>query len=93
MFEPALKSLAHRGRLVEISSLGDRRVSFDLIDFYHNESRLFGVNTLARDAIASALWRRFALRSTFELEDWSSTSSHRLADLGRKTGTMLSRSP
>jgi NADPH:quinone reductase len=54
MLEPALKSLAHRGRLVEISSAGDRRVGFDLIDFYHNESRLFGVNTQARDAIASA---------------------------------------
>jgi NADPH:quinone reductase len=54
MFEPALKSLRHRGRLIEISSLGDRRVSFDLIDFYHNESRLFGVDTRARDAVASA---------------------------------------
>ena len=54
MFEPASKSLAHSGRLVEISSAGDRRVSFDLIDFYHNESRLFEVDTRARDAIASA---------------------------------------
>ncbi len=55
MFEPALKALAHRGRLLEISSAGDRRVSFDLIDFYHNESRLFGVDTRARDAIASGV--------------------------------------
>jgi NADPH:quinone reductase len=55
MFEPALKCLAHGGRLVEISSAGDRRVSFDLVDFYHNESRLFGVDTRARDAIASAV--------------------------------------
>jgi NADPH:quinone reductase len=54
MFEPALKSLAHRGRLLEISSAGDQRVGFDLIDFYHNESRLFGVDTRARDSIASA---------------------------------------
>jgi NADPH2:quinone reductase len=54
MFEPALKSLARRGRLLEISSVGDRRVSFDLIDFYHNESRLFGVDTRARDAVASS---------------------------------------
>jgi hypothetical protein len=37
-----------------IASAGDRRVSFDLIDFYHNESRLLGVDTRARDAIASA---------------------------------------
>jgi NADPH2:quinone reductase len=55
MFEPALQSLGHRGRLLEISSAGDRRVSFDLINFYHNESRLFGVDTRARDAIASAV--------------------------------------
>jgi NADPH:quinone reductase len=39
---------------VEISSVGNRRVSFDLIDFYHNESRLFGVDTRARDAVASS---------------------------------------
>jgi NADPH:quinone reductase-like Zn-dependent oxidoreductase len=29
-------------------------VSFDLVDFYHNESRLFGVDTRQRDATASA---------------------------------------
>ena len=29
-------------------------MSFDLADFYHNESRLFGVDTLKRDLIASA---------------------------------------
>lgn len=55
MLEPALKSLAHRGRLLEIASAGDRRVSFDLLDFYHNESQLFGVDTRARDAIASSV--------------------------------------
>ena len=54
MFEPALKSLTNRGRLLEISSVGDRRVSFDLIDFYHNESQLFGGDTRARDAVASS---------------------------------------
>jgi NADPH2:quinone reductase len=53
MFELALKSLGRRGRQVEITSVGDRRVSFDLVDFYHNESRLFGVDTRKRDAIAS----------------------------------------
>jgi NADPH:quinone reductase-like Zn-dependent oxidoreductase len=53
MFEPALKSLGRRGRQVEIASVGDRRVSFDLVDFYHNESQLFGVDTRKRDAIAS----------------------------------------
>jgi NADPH:quinone reductase len=54
MFEPALKSLGHRDRLLEIASAGDRRVSFDLRDFYHNESQLFGVDTRARDAIGSS---------------------------------------
>lgn len=43
-----------RGRQVEITSTGGRRVSFDLLDFYHNESRLFGVDTRKRNAIASA---------------------------------------
>jgi NADPH:quinone reductase len=54
MFEPALKSLGHRGRQIEITSVGDRRVSFDLVHFYHNESQLFGVDTRKRNAIASA---------------------------------------
>ena len=55
MFESALKSLTHRGRILEIASAGDRRVSFDLVDFYHNESRLFGVDTRAYDAVASGV--------------------------------------
>lgn len=46
MFEPALHCLAHRGRVVEISATGLRRVSFDLPDFYHNESRLYGADSL-----------------------------------------------
>ena len=40
MFEKCLASLAHRGRQVAIASGPERRVTFDLIDFYHNESRL-----------------------------------------------------
>ncbi|MGO9063819.1 MAG: quinone oxidoreductase family protein [Myxococcaceae bacterium] len=54
LFRQALAALAHRGRLVEISSTGTREVTFDLVDFYHNESRLFGVDTLKRDLVASA---------------------------------------
>lgn len=53
MFEPSIQALAHRGRQLEIASTGDRRVSFDLVDFYHNENQLFGVDTRARNAIAS----------------------------------------
>jgi NADPH:quinone reductase len=54
MFRSAVNSLALRGRLVEIAATGQREVSFDLPDFYHNESRVFGVDTLKRDLTASA---------------------------------------
>jgi NADPH:quinone reductase-like Zn-dependent oxidoreductase len=50
----AVNSLALRRRLVEIAATGQREVTFDLVDFYHNESRLFGVETLMRDLTASA---------------------------------------
>ena len=46
MFQPALKSLRLGGRQIAISSTKDRKVTFDLVDFYHNESRLFGVDTV-----------------------------------------------
>ena len=45
VFEPALRSLAFRGRHVVITSTGETRVSFNLIDFYHNFSRLLGVDS------------------------------------------------
>ena len=54
MFRTAVNCLALRGRLVEIAATGQREVSFDIADFYHNESRLFGVDTLKRDLAASA---------------------------------------
>jgi NADPH:quinone reductase-like Zn-dependent oxidoreductase len=53
-FAPSLAMLAHRGRLAVLASPGQRQVSFDLLDFYHNESQLFGVDTLSRDMTASA---------------------------------------
>ena len=46
MFEKCLGAVAWRGRQVAISSSPDPRVSFNLVDFYHNESRLFGVDSL-----------------------------------------------
>ena len=46
MFEKCLGALAHRGRQVAISSSSTPRVTFDLVDFYHNEARLIGVDTL-----------------------------------------------
>ena len=45
MFEPALRSLASGGRQVVISSAGEPRVSFNLMDFYHNASRLIEVDS------------------------------------------------
>jgi len=44
-FEPALQSLAFGGRQVVIASPGNPRVSFNLVDFYHNFSRLLGVDS------------------------------------------------
>ncbi|HEY2482321.1 MAG TPA: zinc-binding alcohol dehydrogenase family protein [Caulobacteraceae bacterium] len=54
MFRTAVACVAPRGRLVEIAAAGQREVSFDLVDFYHNETRLFGIDTLKRDLTASA---------------------------------------
>jgi NADPH2:quinone reductase len=57
MFEPALRSLRIGGRQVAIASAGDRRVNFDLVDFYHNLSRLIGVDSMKftpRDVAAIA---------------------------------------
>jgi NADPH2:quinone reductase len=46
MFEKCLASLAPRGRQVAISSSPDPRVSFNLVDFYHNQSQLLGLDSL-----------------------------------------------
>lgn len=46
MFEKCLGALAWRGRQVAISSSPEPRVSFNLVDFYHNESRLLGIDSL-----------------------------------------------
>jgi NADPH2:quinone reductase len=54
MFRNAVNSLALRGRLIEVAATGQREVSFDLVDFYRNENRLIGVDTLKRDLTASA---------------------------------------
>jgi NADPH:quinone reductase-like Zn-dependent oxidoreductase len=46
LFEAGLKSLRVGGRQIAISSPKERRVSFDLTDFYHNATHLMGVDTL-----------------------------------------------
>jgi NADPH2:quinone reductase len=54
LFDATLGSLRHRGRHVVISSVGERRVSFDLLDFYHQELTLYGIDTVKYDPRASA---------------------------------------
>jgi NADPH:quinone reductase len=54
MFEPCLKTLGQLGRQLNITSVGDRRVCFDLLDFYHRRLSLFGVDSRAYDTEASA---------------------------------------
>jgi len=46
LFEPCIECLSQHGRQVAISNSGDPRVSFNLIDFYHKQARLIGVDTL-----------------------------------------------
>lgn len=53
LFEVALNTLGPGGRQVNITSVGESRVSFDLLDFYRRQITLFGVNTITLDAIAS----------------------------------------
>ena len=54
MSRHALDCLALSGRLVEMSVTGAREVTFNLADFYHNENRLIGIDTLKLDLTASA---------------------------------------
>ncbi len=54
MFETALRLAAPRGRVIEISATGKRRVEFDLIEFYHSETRLIGADSRKLDSVASA---------------------------------------
>lgn len=59
----ALASLAHGGRLVVISAVGTRTVEIDLLDLYHNETRILGSDSRKLDVVASA--RRLELLSPY----------------------------
>jgi NADPH:quinone reductase len=54
LFEQVLATLGHGGRHVAITSVGDRRVSFDLLDFYHRELSLYGVDSRSISEAAAA---------------------------------------
>jgi NADPH:quinone reductase-like Zn-dependent oxidoreductase len=64
-FETALSLVKHRGRVLEISATGKRRVEFDLIDFYHNETQLLGVDS-AKLGVAESAPLMTALVEGFE---------------------------
>jgi NADPH:quinone reductase len=57
LFEPCLKSLAIGGRQIAIASPARPRVEFNLVDFYHNQARLLGLDTMKTPGpqIASAM--------------------------------------
>lgn len=66
LFEASLRSLRSGGRHVVLTSVGNRRVEFDLLDFYHNASHLIGIDAmqLSGTAVASILDR---LRKGFDM--------------------------
>jgi NADPH:quinone reductase-like Zn-dependent oxidoreductase len=54
LFEKCLNSLRQLGRQVNITSVGDRRVTFDLPDFYHRQLTLHGVDSRSLDTTQCA---------------------------------------
>ncbi|RAS28887.1 quinone oxidoreductase family protein [Paraburkholderia bryophila] len=64
-FETALSLVKRRGRVLEISGTGKRRVEVDLIDFYHNETQLLGVDS-AKLGVAESAPLMTALVEGFE---------------------------
>ena len=50
----ALAALAHRGRLVVISAVGTPTVAVNLLDLYHNETRIFGMDSTKLTVVDSA---------------------------------------
>jgi NADPH:quinone reductase len=55
LFEPALNCLGEKGRMIVITTTPDKQhVSFNLLDFYRKELRLFGLMTSFLDSEGSA---------------------------------------
>jgi NADPH:quinone reductase-like Zn-dependent oxidoreductase len=50
----ALAALAHRGRLVVISAIGSPTVEINLLDLYHNETRILGTDSGKLSVVDSA---------------------------------------
>jgi hypothetical protein len=87
MFESALRCLALHGRHVVISSAGEPRVSFNLVDFYHNFSRLMGVDSfgLTRQLVR----KRSRSMSVYVIEnpEYTSASSQKIGGSDPSWGT------
>jgi NADPH:quinone reductase len=54
LFEKNLALLANEGRYAIIASVGERRASFDILDFYHKQLTLIGVDTRAHHSVDAA---------------------------------------
>jgi NADPH:quinone reductase-like Zn-dependent oxidoreductase len=54
MLVEALKILAPRGRILEISAGQNPNVTLNLRDFYHQQARLIGIDSLSLDAVHCA---------------------------------------
>lgn len=54
LLDPINQSLAHGGRHAVIAAQGDATAGLHLRDFYHNETRLLGVDSLKIDAVRAA---------------------------------------
>lgn len=55
MFDTSLAALRPGGRMVAITVSGGTRESFDLLQFYRNDLRLYGLNTFRLDARGSGV--------------------------------------
>jgi NADPH:quinone reductase-like Zn-dependent oxidoreductase len=54
-FEPSLKCLSEYGQMACISSPGQPRVEFSLLEFYRKNQSLYGLNTVLDGVSASAV--------------------------------------
>jgi NADPH:quinone reductase-like Zn-dependent oxidoreductase len=97
LFEPALQCLGQDGWQVNITSVGGRRVSFDLIDFYHRRLTLTGVDSRSLDTVRcasilerlrpgfeSGQLRPSVIQRSFRLEE--ARSAYELVDSGQLRG-------
>jgi NADPH:quinone reductase len=98
LFEPVLSTLGHRARQIEITSVGRRRVGFDLIDFYHRSLTLIGVDSVPLTVVdcarildslaplfATGSLRPSKIAHTGSLNDAVALYSHALESRGGKS--------